>query len=66
MSGREQLLLNVYISSAADGLLTVKSAQMPELSVLARTLENIPDAVCAAAAVLSGRTPEDFLVVMDF
>lgn len=58
--------LTVYISSAADGLLTVKTTQVPELSVLARTLEDIPDAVCAAAAALTGRTAEDFVVVMDF
>lgn len=60
------LKLNVYISSAADGLLTVKAVQMPELSVQVGTLEEIPESVSAAAASMSGEPAEDFVVIIDF
>lgn len=58
--------LNVYISSAADGLLTVKAVQLPELSIQTQTIEDIPDAVRFAAAAMVGQGPEDFDVIMDF
>lgn len=58
--------LNVYIASASDGFFTVKAMSMPELSAQARTLEEIPDAVRSAAAVVAGQSPEDFEVVLDF
>lgn len=58
--------LNVYISRAEDGILTVKAVQIPELSVQAGTIAEIPDAVRSAAASISGQSPDDFVVVADF
>lgn len=58
--------LNVYISSAEDGILTVKAVQIPELSVQAGTIAEIPAAVRSAAAAISGHPPDDFVVVSDF
>jgi hypothetical protein len=62
----ERVLLNVYISSASDGLFTVKAVQMPKLIVHTRTIEEIPDAVRYAAAAIVGRRPEEFEVILDF
>lgn len=65
--GRDnRLQLNVYISSAADGIFTVKAVQMQELSAHARTLEDVPGAVRSAAAALTGESPEEFDLVLDF
>lgn len=58
--------LNVYVSSAEDGILTVKAVQIPELSVQTGTIAEIPDAVRAAAAAISGHAPDQFDVVTDF
>lgn len=58
--------LNVYIANASDGFFVVKAVQMPELSARTRTLEEIPDAVRAAAAAVAGRPADSFDVIMDF
>lgn len=62
----ERLQLNVYISSADDGLFTIKAVQIPELTAYARTIEGISDAARSAAAAIAGRQPEDFDVIIDF
>lgn len=58
--------LNVFVSSAADGLFTIKTVQMPELIAYARTIEDIEHAVRSAAAAITGHQPEDFDIIMDF
>lgn len=58
--------LNIYISSAADGLFTVRAIQIPALVAYARTIEDIPHAVRSAAAAIAGGAPDDFDIVMDF
>lgn len=58
--------LNVYISSASDGLFTVKAVQMPELTAEAGTIEDVPNMVRSAAAAMVGGRPENFEVVFDF
>jgi predicted RNase H-like HicB family nuclease len=60
------LQLNVYISSAADGLFTIKAVQMPELVAHARTIEDIPLAARSAAAAIAGHAPGDFDIIMEF
>ncbi|WP_458782329.1 hypothetical protein [Arthrobacter sp. D3-16] len=58
--------LNVYISSADDGLFTIKAVQIPELTAHAQTIEGIPHAVRCAAGAMTGKQPEDFDVIIDF
>ncbi|MEW1812496.1 hypothetical protein AB0284_17540 [Pseudarthrobacter phenanthrenivorans] len=58
--------LNVYISSAADGIFRLKAAELPELTAQARELEDIPAAVRSAAAALTGREPGDFDITIDY
>lgn len=58
--------LNAYISSASDGLFTVKTLQLPELTAHAGTIDDIPHAVRCAAAAICGQPPEDFEIITDF
>jgi hypothetical protein len=60
------LLLNVYISSATDGYFLLKAVEIPQLSVTVRGLDDIPRAVRAAAAALTGRAPEDFEISLNY
>ncbi|WP_181405881.1 hypothetical protein [Pseudarthrobacter phenanthrenivorans] len=58
--------MNVYISSASDGYFLLKTVEIPELTARAGTIEDMPGAVRAAAAVLTGRAPDDFEVSLDY
>ena len=60
------MLLNVYISSATDGFFLLRSVEIPELTVTARKLDDIPTVVRAAAAAVTGREPDDFDIVVDY
>lgn len=62
----ETLLHNAYISTAADGHLVLKVVELPQLTALSDTVEDIPEAVRAAAARIAGRAAEDFDVHVDY
>jgi hypothetical protein len=66
LGSADRVQLNVYISSADDGLFTIKAVQLPELTAHTRTIEGISDAARSAAAAIAGRQPEDFEVIIDF
>ncbi|MDJ0356701.1 hypothetical protein [Paenarthrobacter sp. PH39-S1] len=58
--------LNVYISDASDGHFLLKAVEMPELTARASRMDDIPDAVPAAAAALTGLAIGDFEITMDY
>jgi hypothetical protein len=58
--------LNVYISSASDGLFHLRAVELPELAARTKRIEDIPEAVSAAAAEITGGTPADFDIVMAY
>ncbi|GKV74465.1 hypothetical protein [Pseudarthrobacter sp. NCCP-2145] len=60
------MLLNVYISSAADGYFLLRAVEIPELKVKAKRFDDIPDAVRAAAAAVTGKAPGDFEIALDY
>lgn len=54
--------LTVKIRKATDGRLDLQVLEMPELEVVARKFKEIPEAVAAAAASLTGRPQNEFEV----
>ncbi|MGA8791257.1 MAG: transcriptional regulator [Paenarthrobacter sp.] len=52
--------LTTQIRYAADGWLELEVAELPGLVAHARRVEDIPDAVRAAAAVLTGKPYQEF------
>ncbi|MBT2565068.1 hypothetical protein J7I84_00900 [Arthrobacter sp. ISL-85] len=50
------MLLTAYIASASDGFFMVKTIEIPELAVRTGKIEQIPEAVRAAAAI-TGKGP---------
>jgi hypothetical protein len=62
----KNLQLTVYISSASDGYFLLRAVELPDLTARAGTIDGIPVAVRDAAAVLTGRAPDDFDVSLDY
>lgn len=58
--------LTVYISSASDGYFLLKAKELPGLLAKAESIDEIADAVCEAAAALTGRSPLEFDVIADY
>ncbi|WP_395405657.1 hypothetical protein ACHMXB_22300 (plasmid) [Arthrobacter sp. UC242_113] len=52
--------LTAQIKKAADGWLDLHVLELPELRAHARSIEDIPDAVRDAAAILTDRPGHDF------
>lgn len=65
-AGGSGVQLNIYISSASDEYFVIKALEMPELSVRAATIGEIPEAVRAAAAEATGLAPADFDIIADY
>jgi hypothetical protein len=59
-------MLTAKIRKAADGRLDLYVVEMPELVAHARSVEDIPGVVRAAAAILTGRPEDDFEVVVGY
>ena len=60
------MLLNAYISTATDGHFILKVVEIPELTALASTVDDIPDAARAAAARMTGTAAVDFDVRVNY
>lgn len=58
--------LTVNISSASDGYFLLKAKELPGLLAKAARTNEIPDAVCKAAAALTGCSPHEFDVIADY
>ncbi|MDR6508104.1 hypothetical protein [Arthrobacter oryzae] len=58
--------LTAHIRLAADGWLELEVEQLPGLQAHARTVGDIPGAVIAAAAALTGKAASEFEVEVRF
>ena len=60
------MLLNTFIREAWDGHLVLHVAELPELSPVARNVEEIAEVVKAAAAEYTGMAQNDFDVQVQY
>ncbi|MFK0042221.1 hypothetical protein ACIQTW_20495 [Paenarthrobacter sp. NPDC090517] len=58
--------LTVRISKATDGRLDLYVVELPELEAQAQRVAEIPETVREAAAILTGRSKDDFDVEVGY
>lgn len=58
--------LTVQIKRANDGHLELEVEEIPQLSLTAKNLQEIPDVVKAAAAEWTGRPADEFTIIADY